>query len=116
MPDVYAMCGNNCRYLVYTREQVLALLEQAIADGSLKNIDVEAAAVTKIADRNGGANVRFWTGSEAEFLALNPAPDVVRFIPRRGTDGTIYICIDDSGLSNLPTNPLTTEQIKAICV
>lgn len=116
MADVYGMCQNNCRYLVYTREQVLALLEQAIADGSLKNIDVDAAAVTKIADINGGSAVKFWTGTEAEFNALSPAPDVSRFIPRRGADGTIYICIDDSGLSNLPTEPLTSAQIKAICI
>ena len=116
MPDVYAVCGNNCRYLVYTREQVLALLEQAIADGSLKNIEVDAAAVTKIADINGGSDVKFWTGTEAEFNALDPAPTVSRFIPRRGLDGTVYICVDDTGLSNLPTEPMTTEQINAICV
>lgn len=116
MPDVYGVCGNNCRYLVYTREQVLALLEQAIADGSLKNIDVDAAAVTKIADGNGGSDVKFWTGTEAEFNALDPAPTVRRVIPRRGADGTLYICIDDTGLNVLPTEPLTAEQIAAICV
>lgn len=115
MPNVYGMCDNNCRYLVFTREQVLALLEQAIADGSLKNIDFEAAAVTKIADIHGGSDVKFWTGTEAEFNALSPAPSVSRFIPRRGIDGTVYICIDDSGLSNLPTEALTSLQIKAIC-
>ena len=116
MPDVYAMCGNNCRYLVYTREQVLALLEQAIVDGSLKNVDFEAAAVTKIADINGGEDIAFWTGTEAEFNALDPAPTVSRFIPRRGLDGKIYICIDDTGLSNLPSEPITSERIDEICV
>lgn len=116
MADVYGVCGNNCRYLVYTREQIHALLEQAIADGSLKNIDIDAAAVTKIADINGGSDVKFWTGTEAEFNALDPAPTVSRFIPRRGLDGTLYVCIDDSGLSNLPSQPITTAEIKAICV
>lgn len=115
MPDVYGVCGNNCRYLVFTREQVLALLEQAIADGSLKNIDFEAAAVTKVADINGGNDVVFWTGTEAEFNALDPAPTISRFIPRRGADGTIYICIDDTGMNNLPTEALTAEEIAAIC-
>lgn len=114
--NVYGFCERNCRYLVYTREQVLALLEQAIADGSLKNIDFEAAAVTKIADSNGGTDVSFWTGTEAEFNALDPAPEVSRFIPRRGKDGKIYICIDDTGLSNLPSEPITAAQIAAICV
>lgn len=116
MPDVYATCGNNCRYLVYTREQVLALLEQAINDGSLKNIDIDAACVTKVADINGGTDVKFWTGTEAEFNALDPVPTVSRFIPRRGLDGTVYICIDDTGLSNLPTEPITDARIGAICV
>ena len=116
MPDVYGVCENNCRYLVYTREQMLALLEQAIADGSLLNIDFEAAAVTKVADINGGTDVKFWTGTEAEFNALDPAPQISRFIPRRGLDGTIYICIDDSGLSNLPTEPMTSAMLAAICV
>lgn len=116
MPDVYAICQNGCKYLTFTREQVIAMLEQAIADGSLKNIDIDAAAVTKIKDINGGSDVKIWTGTEAEFNALDPAPTVSRFIPRRGLDGTVYICIDDTGLSNLPTEPLTTAQIKAICV
>ena len=56
MPDVYAVCGNNCRYLVYTREQVLALLEQAIADGSLRNIDIDAAEINKNINVKVGVN------------------------------------------------------------
>lgn len=115
MPDVYAICQNGCKYLTYTREQMLALLEQAIADGSLKNIDFEAAAVRKIKDINGGDDVVFWVGKEADFNALDPAPTTSRFIPRRGLDGTVYICIDDTGLSNLPSDPLTAEEIVSIC-
>ena len=115
MPDVYAICQNGCKYLTFTREQVLALLEQAIADGSLKNIDIDAAAVTKIKDINGGEDVTLWTGTEAAFNALDPAPVVSRIIPRRGLDGTIYFCIDDTGLSNLPSDPLTAEEIATIC-
>lgn len=116
MLNVYGMCENNCRYLVFTREQVIALLEQAIEDGSLKNVDIDAAAVTKVADINGGSDVKFWTGTEAEFNALDPAPQISRFIPRRGADGTIYICIDDTGLSNLPSEPITSEMLDRICV
>jgi len=114
--DVFGLCENNCRYLVYTREEVLSLLEQAIAEGSLQNIDFEAAAVTKIVSDNGGADVSFWTGTEAQFNALDPAPTTSRFIPRRGEDGKIYICIDDSGIDALPSEPLTAEEIAAICV
>jgi len=113
---VYGLCENNCRFPVYTREETLSLLQQAINDGNLLNVDPTLAAIKKVLDINGGADVVFWTGTEAEFNALDPLPEVMRFIPRRGADGTIYICIDDTGLSNLPSEPLTTAQINAICV
>lgn len=112
---VYGFCENNCRFLVYTREEVLSLLQQAINDGSLKNIDIDAAAVAKIKSDN-GADVSFWTGTEAEFNALDPKPAVSYFIPRRDIDGKIYICIDDSHISSLPSEPMTAEDIAAICV
>ena len=114
--NVYGFCDDNCRFLVYTREEVLSLLQQAINDGSLLNIDADYAAIKKIADGNGGDNITFWTGTEAQFNALDPKPAVAHFIPRRGTDGTIYICLDDSAVAALPTEPLTAEDIAAICV
>lgn len=113
--NVYGICDNNCKHPVYTREEVLSILQQAINDGSLLNIDAEYAAIKKVLDINGGAAVRFWTGTEAEFNALDPMPEIHHIIPRRGMDGTIYLCIDDSGLSGLPTEPLTAESIRAIC-
>lgn len=116
MADVYAICQNGCKYPTYTREQVLALLQQVIEDQSLLNVDADYAAIKKIIDVNGGEDVKFWTGTEADFNALNPAPTVSRFVPRRGLDGTIYICIDDTGLSNLPTQPITSERLREICI
>lgn len=113
---VYGVCETNCKYPVYTQEQVLSLLRQAIDDQSLLNIDPEYAAIKKLIDINGGEDVMIWTGTEAEFNALDPAPAASRFIPRRGLDGTIYICIDDTGLSNLPSEPITSDMIAAICV
>lgn len=115
MPDVYAVCKNNCKYPTYTREQVLSLLQQAITDGSLLDIDAEYAAIRKLIDSNGGDDIIFWTGTEAEFNALDPAPVVRHFIPRRGADGKIYICIDDSSVDGIPTEPLTAETIRSIC-
>lgn len=115
MINIYAFCDNNCKHLVYTREEVLSLLQQAINDGSLKNIDADYAAVKSVVDSNAGSDITFWTGTEAEFNALNPAPKVNHFIPRRGEDGKIYICIDDTSISNLPTTPLSSAEIKAIC-
>lgn len=113
--NIYGVCDNGCKYLVFTREEVLSLLQQAINDGSLKNIDVEYAAISKIVCGNGGEAVKFWTGTEAEFNALSPAPDIDYFIPRRGKDGTIYICVDDTHIGGLPSEPLSNEQIITIC-
>lgn len=113
--NIYGVCDNNCKHLVYTREEVLSLLRQAVEDQSLLNVDAEFAAIKKVLDINGGEDVVFWTGTEAQFNALNPKPTVSRFIPRRGLDGTIYICIDDTGMSNLPTEALSAAEIVAIC-
>lgn len=115
MINIYAFCDNNCKHLVYTREEVLSLLQQAINDGSLKNIDADYAAVKSVVDSNAGSDITFWTGTEAEFNALNPVPKVNHFIPRRGEDGKIYICIDDTSISNLPTTPYSADEIKAMC-
>lgn len=114
--NVYGFCDNNCRFLVYTRDEVLSLLQQAINDGSLQNIDPEYAAISKLVCINGGDNIKFWTGTESQFNALDPAPTVHHIIPRRGEDGTIYLCVDDSGLDNLPQEALTTAEVNAICV
>ena len=114
--NIYGVCDNNCKHLVYTREEVLSLLRQVVEDQSLLNVDADFAAIKKIIDINGGENVQFWTGTEAEFNALDPKPTISRFIPRRGLDGTVYICIDDTGLSNRPTQPITSAKIKEICV
>lgn len=113
--NVYGFCDDNCKFLVYTREETLSLLQQAINDGSLQNVDPEFAAIKKIIDSNGGENIVFWTGTESQFNVLDPKPATRRFIPRRGTDGTIYICIDDSAIDSLPTEPMTSVDIAGIC-
>ena len=113
--NVWGFCDDNCKFLVYTREEVLSLLQQAINDGSLQNIDPEYAAIKKIVDSNGGDNITFWTGTEAEFNALDPKPAISYFIPRRGSDGTIYICLDDSHINSLPTTEMTAERVLEIC-
>lgn len=116
MINVYGFCDNNCKHLVYTREEVLNILQQAINDGTLSGIDAAYAAIKYIACSNGGENISFWTGTEAEFNALDPAPEARYFLPRRGIDGKIYISIDDTKISGLPSTPLSAEEIAAICV
>lgn len=114
--NVWGFCDDNCKFLVYTREEVLSLLQQAINDGTLLNIDPTYAAIKAIVDGNGGDNITFWTGTEAEFNALDPKPSVSYFIPRRGIDGRIYICLDDSHINSLPTVEMTAERVREICV
>lgn len=111
---VYGICDNNCRYPVYTRDEVLSLLQQAINDGSLRNIDADYAAIKKIVDQNGGKDVAFWIGTEAQFNALDPKPATSHFIPRRGEDGVVYILLDDSAVAVLPTEPMSAEDVRAI--
>ena len=113
--NVYGFCDDNCKFLVYTREEVLSLLQQAINDGTLQDIDAEYSAITQVIDNNGRNDVRFWVGTEAEFNSLDPKPAVERFIPRLDGNGLMYICIDDSSINNMPTQPLTAEEIKGIC-
>ena len=102
--SVFGICENGCKYKVYTCGETLALLQQAINNGTLEGIDAELAAISKMIDRNSGTPVAFWTGTEAEFNALSPAPEVTRMLPRRGSDGMIYLCTDDSSLDNLGGN------------
>lgn len=113
---VYGVCDNNCKFPVFTQEQVLSILWQAINDKSLQDVVPEYAAIKKLIDINGGEDVKIWTGTEAEYNALDPKPVVSRAIPRRGLDGTIYICIDDTGLSALPTEPIPFDLIDRICI
>lgn len=102
--SVYGICDNGCKYRVYTCEETLTLLQQAIENGTLEGINAELAAISKLIDGNGGAPVAFWVGTEAEYNALSPAPSVTYMIPRRGDNGVIYLCTDDSNLENLGGN------------
>lgn len=113
--SVYGVCDNNCKHPVYTREQALSILQQAINDGTLQNIDADFAAIKKVVDQNGGNDVSFWIGTEAQFNALETKPVTKHFIPRRGENGVVYICLDDSAIAALPTEPLSIEEIRAIC-
>ena len=71
MPNIYAFCDDNCKHLVYTREEVLALLQQAINDQSLLGIDADYAAIKKIIDINGGEDVKFWTGVDCAKTSIS---------------------------------------------
>lgn len=113
---VYGICDNNCKHPVYTREEVLAIIRQAIENGTLDGIDADYAAVKKLIDSNKGTAVKIWTGTEAQFNAIKPVPTVSLAILRRGADGTLYFCTDDSYIDTIPTKPMSAADVAAICV
>lgn len=112
---VYAICENNCKYPTYTREQFLAILEQAIANGTLEGINENLPTVQKVANIRNNDALQFWSGTEAQFNALNmSADDYASVIFRVGNDGKIYICTDDTILE-VYKNELR-ESIKSVLV
>lgn len=64
----YCFCGSNCKYETMTKEQILATIAQAAADGLV--VEVEDALVTKVKERNKGGYATFWIGTKAEYNAL----------------------------------------------
>lgn len=90
MADVYALCDNNCKYLTYTREQFLAVLQEAIANGSLDVVDPEAGFINKITEQNSGEAIKIWLGTNAEYNALATKEE-----------NTIYLISDDSSLDDV---------------
>lgn len=99
---VYAICDNDCKYETYTREQFLAVLEQAIANGTLEGINENLPTVQKVANIRNNEALQFWSGTEAQFNALNmSADDYTNVVFRVSADGKIYICTDDTALETL---------------
>lgn len=97
MGTVYGFCGNNCRYPVYTQEQILSILQQAIESGSLQGINPDdSPVVALIREKRVNADVSMWVGTEAEYNELAPGAALV--MGRLGVDGTMYFCTDDSTL------------------
>lgn len=64
----YCFCSSNCKYETMTKEQILAVIEQAAA-GNL-TFDTSAAFITKVKEQNGGGYITFWAGTQAQFNAL----------------------------------------------
>lgn len=65
---VYARCDANCKYETLTKEQIYALIAQAAETGLI--FDEDAAFISQIKEKNNGAAVTFWVGTQAEYNAL----------------------------------------------
>lgn len=69
MPDrvYFCFCGDNCKFETMTKEQILAAIAEATGN-TVTNID--DAFITKIKEKNKGAAVSVWFGTEAEYNAI----------------------------------------------
>lgn len=98
---IYGFCGANCRVPVYSREEVLAILQQAIEAGSLQGIDITKSPVVRyIRESRADANLSFWVGTEAEYNALSPAVAGAIAVARIDASGNVYLCTDDTTFSS----------------
>lgn len=69
----YCFCEANCKYETMSKEQILAAIAQA-AEGGLV-FDVDAAFISQIREKNSGAALTFWVGTQAEYNRLTAAAD-----------------------------------------
>ena len=117
MAKYYVICDDDCRYEGMTREQIIAAIEQALEQGFVS--DPDEAVISKVREIRSNGAVQLWVGDEAEFNALDPAPDISRAFVRIGKNGVVYLCPDDDsakafekhmGDTNNPHN-VTIEQV-----
>ena len=94
MANYYVICDDDCRYEGMTREQILAAIEQGLEQGFVS--DPDGAVFTKVKELNANNAVQLWVGTEAEFNALDSAPNISRSVVRIGANGVLYLCSDDS--------------------
>lgn len=98
---VYGVCDANCRVPVYSREQMLAILQQAIEAGSLQGVDITKSPVVRlIRESRADQNISFWVGTEAEYNAISPAVVGALVMARIDANGNVYLCTDDTTFSN----------------
>lgn len=93
----YVLCDDDCRHLALTKEETLAAIEAALENGYVS--DPDAAVISKLREIRASGSVQFWVGTEAQFNALDPVPDIGRSVVRVGSDGILYLCTDDSSLN-----------------
>lgn len=95
----YVICSDDCLTEGMSKEQILAAIQQGLAQGYVS--DPDAAVISKLRELNANGAVQVWAGTEAQFNALNPAPSVHSTVIRQGADGVLYLCTDDTTLSSI---------------
>lgn len=91
--------GNN-KHDVYTAEEVLSILQQAIDNGTLQGIDPEQnPIVAAVRENHNNSDITFWSGTEAEFNELVGVTSEL-IGARIGSDGKLYLLTGDTTLSD----------------
>lgn len=114
---IYGFCEAHCKEPVYSQEQTLSLLQQAIEAQSLQGIDPDASPIVAlIRENNKRANIAFWVGTEAEYNALVPSVSAAMVMARMDGNGNIYLCKDDSTIEGWQqeTIQLAIEAMEAV--
>ena len=107
---VYGFCEGNNRFEVFSKEEMLSVLQQLIDGGSLAGVDPALSPVVAALKEENGETLSFWMGTEAEFNAIDPAPAVKEIMLRVGADGKVYFCTDCTKLTDLYNNLITDAQ------
>lgn len=106
MADIiyFVISSDDCKYESMTKEQIYAAI--ASATGNTPT-GVDDGFISKIKEIRASNTVQIWTGTEAQFNALLPAPAVHKSVIRIGTNGVLYICTDDTTIGNVPSHAET---------
>lgn len=81
----FCFCADNCKFETMTKEQILAAIAQAAADGLV--FDADAAFITKVKEGNAGDYVTFWAGTQAQYNALGNIDPYCLYIITDSTEG-----------------------------
>lgn len=94
--------GNNL-HDVYTTNESLSILQQAIDSGSMQGIDPSLNPVVEaIQESHADNNLTFWQGTEAEFNELGISGEILG--AKIDSSGKIYVLTGDTTLSDAVAN------------
>jgi len=97
---LYGFDDANCKHEVYSKEEVLALIEEALEGNDPRTIsEALLIAPDKITEINASETASFWIGTSAQFAALGVSGG--QFIGRLDENNNIYVLSDDTTITDI---------------
>lgn len=96
--NYYCIRDDKCLFPSMTKEQIIAAIAEATGNTPTS---IDDAFITKLKDQNYGKAVKLWIGTQAEYNALTPEPDV------------FYVFTDGDELSDI--EQLAENTATAVC-